>query len=477
MSLASCVSLWQISKMQKNDQLIAIATYFLSLFKIDGKPANEVLSQGQFDVFYAICFKVNPRIACLAPTGYGKSEAVAMGVIIRAIIFNDEFIVASVKYGTSDIIMRKIIGHLFDSFVFTSQLELDTREKYDRLKRERTADKLTFFGGGSIKIISLYGAATDIGAAIGEHKPNIVLDESPLLTPSKYLQLKKILEGTGNYDTTFLFELGNAVNRNHFRQNVLFNSSYLKINISLEQAVAEGRLDMRSVEENRGLPLFNEFYLCQFPEEDEIDAKGYRTLITDQIIADRQKDQLFVPPKDGEPKVELRLGVDIGGGGDLSTFVMRSPTFAWVETFNQSHDTMTNVSEVIRIMEKYNLEPESVSIDDIGVGRGVSDRLKEMGHNVNGVAIGMPSEDKGRYFNLKAQYYWACKQWLENVGYLQKFDKWIQLNWVKFKVNTDKVVAIEPKADQKKRTGKSPDFADALMLTFAQAKQPSLRVL
>jgi len=61
---------------------------------------------------------------------------------------------------------------------------------------------------------------------------------------------------------------------------------------------------------------------------------------------------------------------------------------------------------------------------------------------------------------------------LENSGTLQQVDKWIQLNWVRYKINTDKVLAIEPKADQKKRTGKSPDFADALMLTFAQAKQP-----
>src|SRR3712207_9004689 len=41
---------------------------------------------------------------------------------------------------------------------------------------------------------------------------------------------------------TTLFRSGNAVNRNHFMHNVKYNPAYLKIDISLEQAIAEGRL-------------------------------------------------------------------------------------------------------------------------------------------------------------------------------------------------------------------------------------------
>src|SRR2546421_8350058 len=80
-------------------------------------------------------------------------------------------------------------------------------------------------------------------------------------------------------------ELGNAVGRNHFMENVKTNPNYYKIDISLEQALKEGRLDERSVDEARGKPFFKEFYLCQFPEEDEIDAKGYRQLmLTDEVM-------------------------------------------------------------------------------------------------------------------------------------------------------------------------------------------------
>lgn len=452
-------------------QQIKLANYLLSLFKLGGEPANLKATQGQFEIFCAILFKLSPRVACMSPTGYGKTEFVSMGVVARTTIKNDGFIIGSVKYGTSDLIMKTAINHIFDHPFFSSQLNLDSSEKFERLKRERKADKVTFWRGGNFKVISLYGTDTDVGTAIGEHKPNVILDESPLLTPVKYLQLKKILEGTGEYNKTFLMELGNAVNRNHFRENILFNDSYLKLNIGLEQAIAEGRLDRRSVEENRGLPFYESFYECKFPDEDNIDEKGYRTLIPEGVILKAITDDSFKQPV-GAPQIELMLGADIGGGGDSNVYVLRSPTMAWVESHNTSSDTMTNVSEIERIMRDYKIKAENVFIDDTGIGRGVTDRLKELGHQVNGVAVGVQAEDTSRYSNLKAECYWKCKQWLENSGTLQRLDKWIQLNWVRYKINTDKVLAIEPKADQKKRTGKSPDFADALMLTFAQAKQP-----
>jgi hypothetical protein len=38
------------------------------------------------------------------------------------------------------------------------------------------------------------------------------------------------------------------------------------------------------------------------------------------------------------------------------------------------------------------------------------------------------------------------------------------------------VLQIEPKQDLKKRTGKSPDFAEAFMLTFTpRAPEPNIR--
>lgn len=449
-----------------------LTDYLLSLFKIGDKTALEAFSQGQRDIFEFIVFKDKPRGACLAPTGYGKTEAVACAVVICVVLLGEDFIIGSVKYGTSDIIMKAVIDHLFDSSLFYTQLELDGTTAFEDLKRERKKNHLNFKLGGSLQILSFHGSDTDNGLGIGKHAPNVILDESPLLTPMKYLQLVKITEGTGDYNKTFLFELGNALNRNHFLYNIKVNPRYKKIDISLEQAVAEGRLDMESVEEKRGMPLFNEFYLCKFPDENELDSKGYRLLVTTDTLSKKIVVEKLEPT--GKPK----LGIDVGGGGDFNVYVVRYLNEAWVESTNQSDDTMTNVSECVRICDKYGIDYEEVYIDDIGIGRGVADRLKELDHNVNAVSAGEKPTESDKYANIKAENYWETRLWLENGGVLVQNENWIQLTWIKYKTNSDKVIKIQPKDDLKKEhNGKSPDHVEALMLTFTKRIAPNVRFI
>src|SRR5215213_8819469 len=113
------------------DKLLLKATRELlsAFFLISGKPAGDEMSDGQVEIAAAIIYKLKPRVATLAPTGYGKSEAVAMGVILRVILFHEPFIIASVKFGTSDIIMKKVIEHIFDSPRLVKELEIDSKEK------------------------------------------------------------------------------------------------------------------------------------------------------------------------------------------------------------------------------------------------------------------------------------------------------------------------------------------------------------
>lgn len=50
-------------------------------------------------------------------------------------------------------------------------------------------------------------------------------------------------------------------------------------------------------------------------------------------------------------------------------------------------------------------------------------------------------------------------------------DGWMQLPQIKYKVSSDEVMQIEPKLALKQRTGRSPDVAEALMLTHCAADQ------
>src|SRR5947209_5239815 len=136
----------------------------LDLFKLGNKPAGQVMSDGQVEIAAAIILKINPRIAALASTGYGKSEAIAMGVIYRSVFMKEDFVIGSVKYDTSDIIMERIIAHLFDDPFLLAQLEMEKDQELARLRRERNKRKLTFKRGGSTKVVSFHGADEDVSA-------------------------------------------------------------------------------------------------------------------------------------------------------------------------------------------------------------------------------------------------------------------------------------------------------------------------
>jgi hypothetical protein len=136
---------------------------------------------------------------------------------------------------------------------------------------------------------------------------------------------------------------------------------------------------------------------------------------------------------------------------------------------NRSNDTMSNVSEIVADMEKYGVLAEDVNIDDIGIGRGVTDRLKELGHDVNDVSVGDPARfDADRFANLKAELCWEARLWvMDEESRFDQRDEWVQLTWLKYKTMSDKKVQMEPKSKLKARTGASPDFAEAFYLTFA----------
>ena len=66
--------------------------------------------------------------------------------------------------------------------------------------------------------------------------------------------------------------------------------------------------------------------------------------------------------------------------------------------------------------------------------------------------------------------------WVLASGKLLQNDRFQQLTWIKYEVTPDKIIQIEPKVDLRKRTGKSPNLAEAFMLTFTQGPpEPRIR--
>lgn len=386
---------------------------------------------------------------------------VGLGVLPCASIMGERFIILAPTEKKAQIIMGYILDHSFDDPIFTERLELDNNTTLDRLRRERSRTHLTYKGGGGVMVLTLdaRNQKRSIEAAMGFGGNRIILDESSLIDDPLYATVKRMLGGY-KYKDTFLLEIGNPFNRNHFYRT-WHDDRYNKIFIDYKIALEEGRYSPEFIEEMREEAFFDVFYECKFPDEDMLDERGYRNLVPQEKLEEAFTESI------AESDGKLKLGVDIGGGGDFNVYVLRNQDTAWVESKNKSSDTMSNVSEVQRILQEHSeLAPEDVYIDDIGIGRGVSDRLKELGVSVNGVSVGERPQDITKYKNIKAEAFWALKVWLSAGGKIVKEEGFKQLTWIKYKVNTDKVLQIEPKDELKRRFGKSPDFAEALMLTF-----------
>jgi hypothetical protein len=313
---------------------------------------------------------------------------------------------------------------------------------------------------------------------MGQGAEVVIGDEFCLVSDNVESTIFRMIAGKGK-DACYI-KIGNpfysAPPNSHFLKSWLQVNKYHRIFIDYEQALREGRIQQEFIDEAKSKPNFDILFECLFPDLSVMDKDGYRLLVLPEqikfgvtpeiILAAMEKEKA---QNDGKLLVRPKLGCDIGGGGDKNVRVLRWRKMAAVTGTNRSNNTMDNVAEIIDDMEKYDILAEDVNIDDIGIGRGVSDRMKELGHEVNDVSVGEPARfNPDDFANLKAELCWEARKWvMDEDSRLDKRDEWVQLTWLKYKTMSDKKVQMEPKEKLKGRTGASPDFAEAFYLTFA----------
>jgi hypothetical protein len=166
-------------------------------------------------------------------------------------------------------------------------------------------------------------------------------------------------------------------------------------------------------------------------------------------------------------------GVDPARGGDRSTLCKRKGNVVLepVKVFNQK-DTMTLCGLILREWDDTPIDerPHEICVDMIGIGAGVVDRLDELGLPVRGVNVGESAAVSDLFMRLRDELHWRLREWFESRKCKIPNDRALisELTVTKYRVLSSGKVQVESKDDMKKRlAGKSPDLADALMLTFA----------
>ena len=189
----------------------------------------------------------------------------------------------------------------------------------------------------------------------------------------------------------------------------------------------------------------------------------------DRVLAARKNDV--------EPYGPLIIGFDPAWMGSDSSALARRRTRCVVSVERKSKiDTMQAAGWLNMVIA--NEKPARVFIDVGGIGAGVYDRLKEMGHgdivtpvNFGSAPFAPRGDDKGGPANRRAEMWKNSKEWLDDIAGVSIPDSdSIQADACgpTYTYNSNSELLLESKVQMRKRNVKSPDEWDAIALTFAE---------
>ena len=177
-------------------------------------------------------------------------------------------------------------------------------------------------------------------------------------------------------------------------------------------------------------------------------------------------------PKMDSSTSPLIIGLDIArAGSDKTVFCLRKGR--WVMKFDviKGYDTVEVADKLTNYIKE--LHPAKAFLDLGNSGAGVYDIMKARGFAgiVKGVNFGGKAIQPDRYKNKRAEMYATANEWIKQELPVQLpnddllFEELTTIERVKVAGDT---LQLEDKELFKKRIGRSPDRADAFVLTFAE---------
>ena len=160
-------------------------------------------------------------------------------------------------------------------------------------------------------------------------------------------------------------------------------------------------------------------------------------------------------------------GADIARFGTDRTVFIRREGFKVQEVKVLSGKDTQEVARQLKDFAKGG----KINVDDTGVGGGVTDKLRDMGVIVGAVNFGAAAQDKKKYPDIISEMWFNLAGMIDKISLPYNQDLLEELTSRHYKYTQDERRKVESKDEYKKRTGrKSPDLADALILSFYQPR-------
>ena len=325
----------------------------------------------------------------------------------------------------------------------------------------------------------------------GFHCPNvfIVVDEAEGVSDSIYEAIEAVMTSDGSR----LLLIGNpttvsGVFRRAFHEE---RSIYHCITISAMDSpnVRQGRITIPGlttpgwVEERRQIwgeenPLYRARVLGEFPDQApdtlvplsavEAAARRWEATDPDDVITSPGADsQISYPAPVEIIEREVVLAVDVARFGSDNSVILRRRGLRIEEilTFN-GMDTMQLVGWIVAAIREF--QPLQTCIDEVGVGGGVVDRLREQGYGVRGFNGAHAPRQRNIFANMRAEGYWRLRDLFAAGEIAIPPDQQLigELASIRYGHDSKGHIKIDSKDEMRKRGIPSPDKADALMLAF-----------
>lgn len=195
---------------------------------------------------------------------------------------------------------------------------------------------------------------------------------------------------------------------------------------------------------------------------------GFRSVTDDPFITPGSV-MAAVNSKFRDQHGPLVIGVDPADTGPDRTAIVfrRGRMVPRIQTY-QGRSTMEVAGIVANMIAEHS--PDAVFIDATGIGAGIADRLKELGHKVFAVHSGSAADDRKTYANKRAEMWGRARDWLLDGPVRLPNDPALisDLTAPGYRYDSSGRLLIEKKEDMRSRGIRSPDVADGLCLTFAE---------